>query len=105
VVRGDVYRLRSPRQTRGSEQQGARYAVVVQADELMALSTVLIAPTSRSAPARSFRPTIELDGTATRVLVEQTTAVNPGRLGALAGRLTATELRELDDALLLVLGL
>jgi hypothetical protein len=27
-----------------------RYAVVVQADELLGLSTVLVAPTSRSAP-------------------------------------------------------
>jgi mRNA interferase MazF len=105
VVRGEVRRLRIPRGTRGSEQRGARFAVIVQADELLALSTVLVAPTSRSAPARSFRPAIELDGHLTRVLIEQTTAVSTDRLGASAGRLSAEELRSLDEALVIVFGL
>jgi mRNA interferase MazF len=100
-----VRRLRVPRDRRGSEQRGARFAVVVQADELLALSTVLVAPTSRSAPARSFRPLIEIGGESTRVLVEQTTAVSPERLGESAGRLSAQELRSLDEALAVVLGL
>jgi len=104
VVRGEVFRLRVPRGARGSEQQGARYAVVVQADELLALSTVLVSPTSTAAPPRSFRPTIELEGSSTRVLVEQTTAVSPDRLGDSVGRLSAAELRELDTALALVFG-
>ena len=94
-----------PRGARDSEQRGSRYAVVVQADELLALSTVLVSPTSASAPPRSFRPTIELDGTETRVLVEQSTAVSPDRLGESVGRLSAGELRDLDAALTLVLGL
>jgi mRNA interferase MazF len=105
VVRGEVFRLRVPRGTRGSEQRGTRYAVVVQADELLALSTVLVSPTSTSAPARSFRPTVDLKGSSTRVLVEQTTAVSPDRLGESVGRLSASELRDLDTALALVLGL
>jgi len=105
VIRGEVFRLRAPRGTRGSEQRGARYAVVVQADELLALSSVLVSPTSTAAPPRSFRPTIDLQGSSTRVLVEQTTAVSPDRLGESVGRLTAGELRDLDAALALVLGL
>jgi mRNA interferase MazF len=105
VVRGEVLRLRAARTRRGSEQRGARFAVVVQADELLALSTVLVAPTSRSAPPRSFRPTIELGGELTRVLVEQTTAVSADRLGDSAGRLSPQELRALDEALATVLGL
>ena len=105
MVRGEVFRLRLPRGSRGSEQRGARYAVVVQADELLALSTVLVSPTSISAPARSFRPTIEVDGKPTRVLVEQTTAISPERLGDSVGRLSAAELRDLDAALMVVLGL
>ena len=105
MVRGEVRRLRFPRDRRGSEQRGERFAVVVQADELLALSTVLVAPTSRSAPARSFRPLIEVRGEATRVLVEQTTAVSTERLGDSSGRLTAQELRAVDEALALVLGL
>lgn len=105
MVRGEVRRLRIPRNRRGSEQPGARFAVIVQADELLALSTVLVAPTSRSAPARSFRPLIKLAGQATRVLVEQMTAVSTDRIGESAGRLNAQELRALDEALAVVLGL
>jgi mRNA interferase MazF len=105
VVRGEVFRLRVPRGTRSSEQRGTRFAVVVQADELLALSTVLVSPTSTAAPPRSFRPTIDLLGSSTRVLVEQTTAVSPDRLGKSVGRLSANELRDLDTALALVLGL
>jgi mRNA interferase MazF len=105
VVRGEVFRLRVPRGTRGTEQRRSRYAVIVQADELLALSTVLVSPTSASAPPRSFRPTIELEGSETRVLVEQTTAVSPERLGTSVGRLNAAEMRDLDAALTLVLGL
>lgn len=105
MVRGEVFRLRVPRGTRRAEQRGARYAVIVQADELLALSTVLVSPTSTSAPPRSFRPTIGLAGTPTRVLVEQTTAITPDRLGESVGRLSAPELRDLDAALAVVLGL
>jgi mRNA interferase MazF len=71
----------------------------------MALSTTLVAPTSTSARPATFRPTISLDDTETRVLVEQTTVVDPERLGRSAGRLDADELRAVDEALALVLGL
>lgn len=102
--RGDVFRLRL-REGRGHEQQGVRYGVIVQSDALMALSTVLVAPTSRSARPASFRPEVEVEGTATRVLVEQTGAVDPSRLGDLAGHLTAQERWGLDLALETVLDL
>lgn len=105
MVRGEVFRLPSPRAARGHEQVGARYGVIVQADELLGLGTVLVAPTSTRARAATFRPIIELDGQDTRVLVEQTAVVDPLRLGASAGRLASPELRAVEDALLLVLGL
>jgi len=105
MVRGEIFRLPAPRAARGHEQRGARYAVIIQADEFLDLSTVLVSPTSASARATSFRPTITLDGQETRVLVEQTTVVDPGRLGRSAGRLDARELRALDEALMIVLGL
>jgi mRNA interferase MazF len=47
-----------------------------------------------------------MDGTTTCVLVEQTAAVNAEtRLGEFAGRLSPSELADLDRALSLVLGL
>ena len=105
MVRGEVFRLPRPRQTRGHGQRGARYAVVVQADEFLGLSTVLVAPTSKGAHPASFRPMITLNGSETRVLVEQTTVVDPQRLGRSAGRVEGAELRAIDEALMLVLGI
>lgn len=105
MVRGEVFRLPAPRGARGHELRGARYAVVVQADEFLGLSTVLVSPTSASARAASFRPAITVKDEETRVLVEQSTVVDPERLGRSAGRLDAHELRAVDEALMLVLGL
>ncbi len=104
-MRGDVYRLHAPRGTTGHEQRGRRYAVVVQSDDLDLLSTWMVAPTSTSARPATFRPAIDLDGTHTRVLVEQTSAVDPSRLGDRVGHLAFNELRAVDAALRLVLAL
>ena len=103
-MRGDVYLLKAARGTRGHEQHGRRYAVVVQSD-LLPLSTWLVAPTSTSARAASFRPEIEIGDTTTRVLVEQTAAVDPQRLGKLIQSLTRAEMSAVDAGLRTVLGL
>lgn len=103
-MRGEVYLLRAPRDARGSEQAGARFAVVVQSDALP-LSTWLVAPTSTSARPASFRPEVEVGGRSTRVLAEQTAAIDPQRLGALVGRLTSDEMRRVAAALRVVLEL
>ena len=70
MQRGDVVVLRLPKGV-GHEQHGRRYGVVVQADALLPRSVVLVAPTSQSAKAASFRPEIDVAGQRTRVLVEQ----------------------------------
>ncbi len=103
-MRGEVHRLRAPRDARGHEQRSPRYAVVVQSDQFP-LSTWLIAPTSTSARPASFRPAVEINGRITRVLAEQTAAVYPGRLGDSFGRLAFDELRQVEAALRLVLNL
>ena len=104
MLRGDVYRLHVPKGV-GHEQRGDRYGVVVQADELLPRSVVLVAPTSRSARSASFRPEVEVPDEWTRVLVEQVGAVDVGRLGDLVGHLTREELWGVDEALTTVLGL
>ncbi|MHB1172762.1 MAG: type II toxin-antitoxin system PemK/MazF family toxin [Lacisediminihabitans sp.] len=72
-MRGDVYRLRTPRGAQGNEQTGARYAIVGKEQ--------------------------------TQVLVEQTAAVAPGRLGNLVGHVSRTELDDINNALRLALEL
>jgi mRNA interferase MazF len=104
-VRGDVHLLRAPRDARGHEQRGLRYAVVLQSDYLAELSTWLVAPTSTSALPLSFRPQVEIEGQQTLLLVDQLAAADLNRLGRPAGRLTSSELTEADAALRLILGL
>lgn len=104
MLRGDVHRFRLPKAV-GREQHGDRFAVVVQADEFLPRSVVIVAPTSRSAKAASFRPEAEIEGETTRVLVEQIGAVDARRLGELVGHLTHEELWGVDEALVAVLGL
>lgn len=103
-MRGDLFRVKSVRGATGREQQGARFAVVVQSDYVQP-STLLVAPTSTSVKWAQYRPEIEIDGTSTRVLIEQTMAVNPQRLGDFAGRLDSQEITAVDEALRLVLAL
>jgi mRNA interferase MazF len=104
VVRGDIHAITPPRK-RGHVQQGRRYAVIVQADDLLALSTVVICPTSRSAFPASFHPEIALLDQPTQVLCEMVGAVDARALGERIGHLALDEMRALDDALLLVLDL
>ena len=102
--RGDVFRLRLGRR-HGHEQSGVRYGVIVQSDALMRLSTVLVAPTSTAVRQASFRPEIEIDGDVTRVLVEQTGAIDVTRLGDHHGHLSVEEQWGVDLALETVLDL
>jgi len=103
VVRGDVHSIILPR-GRGHVQHGRRYAVIVQADDLLALSTVIICPTSTSAPPASFHPEIVLGGEPTRVLCEMVGAVDVRALGDQVAHLPLDQSRAVDEALLLVLG-
>ena len=102
--RGDVYRFNVPKGV-GHEQHGDRFGVVVQADEFLPRSVVIVAPTSRSARGASFRPEVAVSGEMTRVLVEQVAAVDARRLGELSGHLSPEELWGVDEALMTVLDL
>ena len=105
MERGDVYAFVPAHKRRGHEQRGRRYAVVVQGNELVALSTVVVVPTSTEAVPSAFRPEVELAGRRTRVLVDQVGAFDVSRFGRRVGRLAHSELREVDEALQLVFGL
>jgi mRNA interferase MazF len=104
VVRGDVHRIKLPSK-RGHVQSGRRYGVIVQADDLLTLSTVVICPTSRSAFSASFHPEVLIEDQSTQVLCEMIGAVDARALGKRVGHLPQDELRAVEDALSLVLDL
>jgi mRNA interferase MazF len=104
VVRGDIHAIELPRR-RGNVQHGRRYAVVVQADDLLALSTIVVCPTSTSTPPASFHPEIAIDDQPTRVMCEMVGAIDARTLGEHVGHLTLDEMHAVDDALELVLDL
>ena len=103
-MRGDIVRVPADKQARGSEQQGARYGVVVRSDDLL-LSTVLVTPTSASSTPMLHRPEVVILGQSTCLLAEQTRAVRREALGPSLGRLPYADLIRLDEALRLVLAL
>jgi mRNA interferase MazF len=104
-VRGDVYRLRAPRDAVGHEQQGRRYAVVLQSDDLN-LSTVIVAPTSTSAHPYVFRPEVTVRGEQTRLMLDQLRAIDGERaLGERVGRLNPHEMSEVNRRLRAVLDI
>jgi mRNA interferase MazF len=103
VVRGDVHAITLHR--RGGVQHGRRFAVIVQADDLLALSTIVVCPTSTSTPSASFHPEIEIGDESTRVMCEMVGAVDARMLGEHVGRLALDEMRGVDDALQLLLDL
>ncbi len=104
MIRGDVHRIKLPGK-RGHVQQGRRYAVIVQADDLLTLSTVVVCPTSRSAFPASFHPEVMIAEQSTQVLCEMVGAVDARALGERVGHLSREELRTVEDALLLVLDM
>ena len=101
-MRGEIYRL--PARGKGHEQQGRRYAVVLQPDWL-ALSTWVVAFTSTSARETSFRPPVEIGGRGALVMCDQIATVDLNCLAEPAGFLTLEEMQRVDDALSLTLDL
>ncbi len=104
MVRGDVHAIALPHR-RGHIQRGRRFGVIVQADDLLSLSTVVVCPTSQSTPPASFHPEVTIGGETTKVMCEMVAVIDARALGEQAGNLTHDEMRSIDDALALVLDL
>ena len=104
MLRGDVHAIVLPR-GRGRVQHGRRYAVIVQADALLSLATVVVCPTSQSTPPASFHPEITIDDETMRVMCEMVGAIDARSLGEQVGQLGFEEQRRVEDGLELVLEL
>lgn len=104
-MRGDVYRLRATHDTAGHEQQGPRYAVLLQSDDLN-LSTAIVAPTSTRAHPYIFRPQVTVRGTPTRLMLDQLRSVDREKaIGDRVGRLSPDEMFEVNRLLRAVLDI
>jgi mRNA interferase MazF len=86
-------------------QHGRRFAVIVQADDLLALSTILVCPTSTSTPPASFHPEVIVGEELTRAMCEMVGPVDARALGEHVSHLTRDEMHAVDEALELVLDL
>ena len=105
-MRGSVYTLRRPRDARGHEQAGKRFAVVVLASRYAHLSQWLVVPTSIRAALAPYRPQIVVAGQRTLALCDALIAVDPTqRLGDPVDYLSLPSLREIDESLALLLDL
>jgi mRNA interferase MazF len=105
VIRGAVYRVDFGDAKRSHEQRGRRYGLVVSPSS-MAWSVATIVPTSRSAQAAVFRPTMELLGAPTRFLIDQIRSVDTRYIdGEPVVYLERDEMAEIEHALARYLGL
>ncbi|MGC1852907.1 MAG: type II toxin-antitoxin system PemK/MazF family toxin [Solirubrobacterales bacterium] len=104
MVRGDVCTVKLPKGRR-RVQHAPRYAVVVQADAVLNLSTVVVCPTSTSIQSARIHPEIVIGDEPTRVMCEMVGAVDARALGKQVAHLKLDELRGVDEGLELVLDL
>lgn len=105
MIRGAVYRVDLGEAKRGNEQRGKRYGLVISPSS-MAWSVATIVPTSRSAQAAAFRPTLELLGVPTRFLTDQVRSIDTKYIdGEPVAYLERDEMAEVEHALARYVGL
>ncbi|MGH3549012.1 MAG: type II toxin-antitoxin system PemK/MazF family toxin [Pseudonocardiaceae bacterium] len=105
MIHGAVYRVDLGDAKRGHEQRGRRFVVVLSPSS-MPWSVVTIVPTSTTAQPAVFRPSMEINGRETRVLVDQIRSVDTDHLiGDPVHYLEHDELAEVERAVARYLGL
>lgn len=103
MIRGAVYRVDLGR-ARGHEQRGRRFGLLVSPTD-SPLSVATIVPTSRSARPAVHRPSCEVAGDMTRLLVDQIRSVDVDYImGEPVDYLTRDQMAEVDLALAHYLG-
>lgn len=105
IFRSDIRAFRPARTAKGHEQQGRRYAVVLQTNEFQWLNTVVVAPTSTVAQPAIFRPELTIRGRKTRILLDQVIAADRSRVGTKVAHLAPHQMAEVEFALGRLLGL
>ncbi len=106
IERGDIFFIKRFR-TYGSEQQSGRPAIVVSNDVGNRYSTAIevVYLTSQQKTPLPTHVTVYSSHRESTALCEQITSVDKTRLGEYVGHLTDEEMRAVDYALLVSLGL
>jgi mRNA interferase MazF len=105
VIRGAVYRIDLGESKRGHEQRGKRLGLVLSPTS-MPWSVATVVPTSTTAQEAVFRPVLDIDGQATRFLVDQIRSVDIDYIiGGPVHYLERDELAEVEHAVIRYLGL
>jgi mRNA interferase MazF len=105
VIRGAVYRVDLGEAKRGHEQRGKRLGLVLSPSS-MPWSVATIVPTSTTAQEAVFRPSLEINGRETRLLVDQIRSIDIDYIvGDPVHYLERDELAEVEHAVARYLGL
>ncbi len=105
VIRGAVYRVDLGDAKRGHEQRGRRLGLVLSPSS-MPWNVATIVPTSTTAQPAVFRPSMEINGQETRVLVDQIRSIDTDYIiGDPVHYLERDELAEVEQAVARYLGL
>ena len=105
VIRGAVYRIDLGEAKRGHEQHGKRLGLVLSPTS-MPWSVATVVPTSTTAQEAVFRPVLDIDGQATRFVVDQIRSVGIDYIiGDPVHYLERDELAEVEHAVIRYLGL
>lgn len=107
ILRGEIYYIYDGNNAHGCEQQGGRPGIVVSNNINNRYSTtveVVYCTTrqKRELPTHVMISSLHMPSTA---LCEQVTTVSVSRLGRYVGRCTYGEMRKIEDAILVSLGL
>lgn len=105
VIRGAVYRVDLGDAKRGHEQRVRRLGLVLSPSS-MPWNVITIVPTSTTAQPAVFRPSMEINGQETRVLVDQIRSIDTDYIiGDPVHYLERDELAEVEHAVARYLGL
>ncbi|MGQ4598295.1 type II toxin-antitoxin system PemK/MazF family toxin [Nocardia sp. R6R-6] len=102
MIRAAVHQVDLGQVSRGREQRGKRYGVVLSEIDW---SMVTVVPTSTSARDSPFRPRVELLGSSTLLLVDQIRSLDTQYVRDMVGYLSQEDMQRLERAVRLYLRL
>ena len=107
MKRGEIYFIEPSNHEHGSEMKGGRPAVIVSSDAFNAHSGVVEIVYMTASPKRDYDTHVSINSALlpSTLICEQITSVSIERVGRRIGQLTIEEVKAMNEALALSLGL